>query len=70
VIEVLQRVAASHPGVTKEPVPQAYVVSFASATVSFNLRAWTEQYENWIQVRSDLSIAVDKALVRENITVA
>jgi small-conductance mechanosensitive channel len=70
VIEVLQRVAASHPGVTKEPVPQAYVVSFGSATVSFNLRAWTEQYENWIQVRSGLSIAVDKALVRENITMA
>jgi potassium efflux system protein len=70
VIAVLKRVAANHPGVTKEPVPQAYVVNFGSATVSFNLRAWTEQYEDWVQVRSDLSIAVDKALTRENITVA
>jgi small-conductance mechanosensitive channel len=70
VIEVLKRVAATHPGVTKEPAPQAYVVNFASAAVSFNLRAWTERYEDWIQVRSDLSVAVDEALAHENIRVA
>jgi len=70
VIEVLKRVAVNHPGVTKEPVPQAYAVSFSSNTVIFNLRAWTERYEDWVQVRSDLSVAVDKALTAENITVA
>ena len=57
-----KRVAANHPGVTEEPAPQAHVVNFASATVSFNLRAWTERYEDWVQVRSDLSVAVDEAL--------
>jgi potassium-dependent mechanosensitive channel len=70
VIEVLKRVAGNHPGVTREPAPQAHVVNFASATVSFNLRAWTERYEDWVQVRSDLSVAVDEALTAENITVA
>src|SRR5262249_43224591 len=70
VIEVLKRVAANHPGVTKDPVPQAYVVNFASATVSFKLRAWTERYEDRVQVRSDISVAVDEALTRENIAVA
>jgi small-conductance mechanosensitive channel len=70
VVEVLKRVAANHPGVTEEPAPQAHVVNFASATVSFNLRAWTERYEDWVQVRSDLSVAVDEALTAENITVA
>ena len=48
VIEVLKRVAANQPGVTKEPAPQAYVVSFVSAAISFNLRAWTDQYEDWL----------------------
>ena len=70
VIEVLKRVAANHPGVTKEPPPQAHVVNFASAAVSFNLRAWTERYEDWVQVRSDLAVAIDEALTRENIRVA
>ena len=70
VIEVLKRVAANHPGITKEPLPQAHVVNFASAAVSFNLRAWTDRYEDWIQLRSDLAVAVDDALTRENITLA
>jgi potassium-dependent mechanosensitive channel len=66
----LKRVAANLPDVTKEPAPQAHVVNFASTTVSFNLRAWTERYEDWVQVRSDLSVAVDEALTVENISVA
>ena len=70
VIEVLERVAANHPSVTKEPAPQAFVVNFASTAVSFQLRAWTDRYENWVRVRSDLSVAVDDALTQENIRVA
>jgi potassium efflux system protein len=70
VIEVLKRVAVNQPGITEEPAPQAYVVSFGSAAVSFHLRAWTDQYEDWIQVRSNLNVAVDEALSREKIVVA
>jgi potassium-dependent mechanosensitive channel len=70
VIELLKRIAADQPGITKEPAPQAYVVNFASVSVTFNLRAWTDRYEDWAQVRSDLSVAVDAALSRENMTVA
>jgi potassium-dependent mechanosensitive channel len=70
VIDALGRVAANQPGITKEPPPQAYAVSFSSAAVSFNLRVWTDQYENWVQVRSNLALAVDEALSRENIAVA
>ncbi len=70
VVEVLKRVAADQPGLAKEPAPQAHVVKFAPDAVSFNLRAWTERFEDWVQVRSDLSVAVDEALTREKITVA
>ncbi|MBV8101096.1 MAG: mechanosensitive ion channel [Verrucomicrobia bacterium] len=70
VIEVLERVAANQAGITKEPAPRAYVVNFGSAAVSFNLRVWTDQYEDWIRVRSNLAVAVDEALNRENIAVA
>jgi potassium-dependent mechanosensitive channel len=70
VIGVLKRVAANQAGITKEPAPQAYAVSFSSGAVNFNVRAWTERYEDWMQVRSDLSVAIDEALIRENIPVA
>src|SRR5271165_1701982 len=70
VLELLKSVAAKHPSIAKEPAPQAYIVSFAPGAVSFQLRGWTDRYEDWVQVRSDLSLAVDEALTRENITIA
>jgi potassium-dependent mechanosensitive channel len=70
VLELLKSVAANHQSIAKEPAPQAYIVSFAPAAVSLQLQAWTDRYEDWVQVRSDLSLAVDQALTRENITIA
>jgi small-conductance mechanosensitive channel len=70
VLKVLQSAAANHPGLAKEPAPQAYVVSFAPAAISLQLRAWTDRYQDWVQVRSKLSVAIDKALTRENIPIA
>ena len=60
VVELLKSVAANHPSIAKEPAPQAYIVNFAPGAVSFQLRAWTDRYEDWVQVRSDLSLAVDR----------
>ena len=70
VVELLKRTAASHPDVAKEPVPQAHVVNFSSGAVTFQLRAWTDRYQDLAQVRSDLSIAINDTLARENIAIA
>jgi potassium efflux system protein len=56
VMDILKRAAANQPGITKDPAPQAYVANFGSAAVSLNLRVWTDQYEDWIQVRSNLAV--------------
>lgn len=69
VVELLKTVASSHPLVTKEPAPQAYVASFTSGTITFQLRAWTARYEDWVQLRSDLSVAMDEALAQEHISI-
>ena len=69
VLELLKSVAANHQSIAKEPAPQAYIVKFAPGAVSLQLQAWTDRYEDWVQVRSDLSLAVDQALTRENITI-
>ena len=70
VVEVLKATAASHPGVAKEPLPQVYVVNFSSGAVTFQLRVWTDPNEEWAQLRSDLSVAVNDALAREKIALA
>ena len=68
-VELLKAVASNHPLVAKEPAPQAYVASFTSGTITFQLRAWTARYEDWVQLRSDLSVAMDEALAREHISI-
>jgi potassium-dependent mechanosensitive channel len=70
VVELLKTTAAAHPGVAKEPFPQVYVTNFSSGAVTFQLRAWTDRHEEWAQLRSDLSVAVNDALAREKIAIA
>jgi small-conductance mechanosensitive channel len=70
VVELLKNTAAAHPGVTKEPSPLVYVTNFSAGAVTFQLRAWTERHEDWAQLRSDLSVALNEALAREKIAIA
>ncbi|MGA8479371.1 MAG: mechanosensitive ion channel domain-containing protein, partial [Chthoniobacterales bacterium] len=70
VFELLKSAAAGHPGVAKEPSPQVYVVNFTAGAITFQLRVWTDQYHEWAQLRSDLSVAVNDALAREKIAIA
>jgi potassium efflux system protein len=70
VVELLKSVAANQPGIAKEPVPQVYVVTFNAGAITFQLRAWTDRYQDWAQVRSDLAVASNEALIREKIGIA
>ena len=71
VVELLKRTSASHPDVAKESrVPQFRIVNFSADAVTFQLRAWTDRHQDWAQVRSDLSIAINDTLARENIAIA
>lgn len=70
VTELLKNVALNQSGIAKAPAPQVYVASFTAGAVNFQLRAWTDRYQDWAQVRSDLAVAVSEALVREKIAIA
>jgi small-conductance mechanosensitive channel len=69
VLELLKGAAAAQPRVLKDPPPEALLGSFAGDSMSFELRAWTNQTEDWSQIRSELSLAVRAALAEHNIAV-
>jgi small-conductance mechanosensitive channel len=56
--------------VAKAPTPHVYVVSFTGGAIALQLRAWTDRYQDWSQIRSDLSVAVNDALLRDKIAIA
>jgi potassium efflux system protein len=70
VVDLLKSVAANQPGIAKEPAPQVYVVTFTAGAITFQLRAWTDRYQDWAQVRSDLAVAISDTLAREKIGIA
>jgi small-conductance mechanosensitive channel len=58
VIEVLEAVALAHPMVLKNPRPQVLFVGFGDSSINFELRAWTDQFNEWVTIRSELAVAV------------
>jgi small-conductance mechanosensitive channel len=67
VISLLTNIASKHPDVLKNPAPRAYLVTLASASLTFRLSAWIDSAEEWMKITSDLSLAINATLARENI---
>jgi small-conductance mechanosensitive channel len=62
VIEVLESVARSNPGVLKNPPPRCLFTGYGDSSINFELRAWTDQFNNWRVVRSEIASAVYDAV--------
>ena len=70
VLNLLTEVARAHPSVIKNPPPQALLVTFGGTALTFRLRAWIDSEEEWMKITSDLSLAINAALARENIAMS
>ncbi len=58
VMEMLEAVARGHRHVLRQPAPQAFFTGYGDSSINFELRAWTDQFEQWFQIRSELATAV------------
>ncbi len=68
VVEVLEAVARGHPQVSKEPAPQAVFIAFGDSSINFELRAWTNYFERWPKIQTELASAVYAALQAAGMT--
>jgi small-conductance mechanosensitive channel len=62
VIEVLEAVALAHPKILRNPQPQVLFLGFGDSSINFELRAWTDQFSDWFNIRSELAVAVYDAV--------
>jgi small-conductance mechanosensitive channel len=60
-LALLLEVAKRDPRIASAPVPEALLLRFAEATLELELRVWTDE-PNWMQVKSDLAVALHAAL--------
>jgi small-conductance mechanosensitive channel len=62
VLEVLRTVARGHTQVLSDPAPQPLFMAFGESALLFELRVWTDGLADWMQIRSELAIALNAAL--------
>lgn len=68
-IELLEGVAKSYPGVLLERPPTAFFMGFGENALNFELRFWCARQDTWFQLQSDMTVAVAKALREAGIEV-
>ena len=69
VLELLIAEAASHEGVMTNPAPVAYFMGFGDSSLDFELRFWSERQDIWFQLKSDVTVAVCRALTEAGIEI-
>jgi small-conductance mechanosensitive channel len=67
VIDILVGVASEHSEVMSDPAPAALFRGFGDSSLNFELRAWTRG--DYVQVSSDLLVAVNNALAAAGIEI-
>jgi len=69
VLAILVEVAQAHPNVLPLPAPTALFRGFGQSTLDFQLSAWTNQPDGWVQVKSELGISVYRKLQAEGLEI-
>ena len=62
VLKLLVSVAKSHPGVLVERPPVAFFMGFGESALNFELRFWCAHQDMWLQLQSDVTVAIARAL--------
>ena len=65
VLDLLMEVAVVHaPASRPQPAPTVLFVGFGASSLDFGIRAWTNNFGDWVKIRSDLDVRVYDALGR------
>jgi len=70
VLDLLVAVAKANSDILKNPAPSAIILGITAASTSLKLRAWVDSEEvDWTVMVTQLSLAVQAALQKENIAI-
>jgi potassium-dependent mechanosensitive channel len=62
VIDLLESTARANARILRDPAPECLFVGYGESSVSFELQAWTNQFNNWQAIRGELLTAVYNAV--------
>jgi potassium-dependent mechanosensitive channel len=62
VLALLCDAAKGRPGVLADPEPWALFRGFGPSSLDFSLYFWTSDFDNWMRVKSEVTVLVNRAL--------
>ncbi len=62
-IQLLEEVARRQPNVLQQPAPRCLLIGYGDSSMNFELRTWTDQFDEWQFIKSDLASAVYDAVI-------
>lgn len=69
VIDALMSAAAETEGAMKEPAPYVIFKGFGDSALDFELRAWTDDFDNFLSVKSRMAVNMVAALAQAGLEV-
>ena len=61
-LALLEVVAKASPGVAAEPAPAVVFQGFGASSLNFAVRAWTNEFSDWVETKSTLTVRIHDAL--------
>jgi len=62
VMDILASVASQHEDVLDSPAPRALFRGFGDSSLDFELRCWTQKFELFRRIASDITVGIEAAL--------
>lgn len=59
---LLLDVVGTIPGVCRDPAPAVLFMGFGESSLDFSVRAWTEDFDQWLTIRSEMAIEIHRVL--------
>jgi len=69
VLEILDQVGRSHPGVMSDPPVSTIFTNFGNSSLDFELRVWVADIDIRLKVKSELCLAIDQAFREAGISI-
>ncbi|NHA13469.1 mechanosensitive ion channel family protein [Thioalkalivibrio sp. XN279] len=69
VLELLLKVARSDERILADPEPTVLFLGFGDSSLDFSLRAWTDDFNEYLIIKSDLTLAVHDAIYAAGIEI-
>jgi small-conductance mechanosensitive channel len=69
VLDILIETAKQHEDVLKSPIPYAIFNGFGESSLDFTVRFWTDRFDRWWLVSSEVAVMVNDAIVAAGIEI-